>query len=179
MIEHRNSGFVVSNGLVPVNTICDRIGKGKTIDKLIAMFPKLKEEDIFEAIHFYADNVEVPQADVDKLLALVNVGSKADETIIEVMNLHQVVYIKLVALGHSLYSEQKDFAGLMNQGLRIACLDNIESMENEKELLSEIHGLVQQALTTAVPDVLSDLDRTKADLDYEEYKHKRNLNNGS
>ena len=28
------------------------------------------------------------QADVDKLLALVNVGSKADETIIEVMNLH-------------------------------------------------------------------------------------------
>ena len=67
----------------------------------------------------------------------------------------------------------------MNQGLRIACLDNIESMENEKELLSEIHGLVQQALTTAVPDVLSDLDRTKEDLDYEEYKHKRNLNNGS
>jgi len=179
MIEHRNSGFVVSNGLVPVNTICDKIGKGKTLDTLMKVFPKLKEEDIFEAIHFYADNVDVPNADVDKLLALVNVGSKADETIIEVMNLHQVVYIKLVSIGHALYKDQKDFAGLMNQGLRICCLDNIESMENETELLSEVHGLVQQALTTAVPDVLGDMERTKEDLDYNEYVHKRNLKNGS
>ena len=54
MIEHRNSGFVTTNGLVPVNTICDKIGKGKTMDTLLKMFPKLNTEDVFEAIHFYA-----------------------------------------------------------------------------------------------------------------------------
>ena len=84
MIEHRNSGFVTTNGLVPVNTICDRIGKGKNMETLLKMFPKLSDDDVFEAIHFYSDNVDIPHADTDKLLALVNVGSKADETIIEV-----------------------------------------------------------------------------------------------
>tara|TARA_B100000614_G_scaffold239050_1_gene238307 strand:+ start:594 stop:1139 length:546 start_codon:yes stop_codon:yes gene_type:complete len=181
MIEHRNSGFVTTNGLVPVNTICDKIGKGKTMDTLLRMFPKLNSEDVFEAIHFYADNVDVPHADTDKLLALVNVGSKAEETIIEVMNLHQVVYIKLVALGHELYgATTNDFASLMNQGLRIACLENVESMEEEKNLKSDVHGLVQEALSSAVPDVLGDTQRTKDDLDYGEFVQRRdNSNNGS
>jgi hypothetical protein len=179
MIEHRNSGFVTTNGLVPVNTICDKIGKGKNIDTLLNMFPKLKQEDIFEAVHFYADNVDVPMADIDKLLQLVNVGKSNEDTIIEVMNLHQVVYIKLVSLGHTLYSDTKDFAKLMNQGLRIACLENLEAMEKQEELKTDVHGLVQQALSSAVPDVLSDMDRTKKDLDYNEFTNTRNNYNGS
>ena len=183
MIEHRNSGFVTTNGLVPVNTICDKIGKGKNMETLLKMFPKLSDDDVFEAIHFYSDNVDIPHADTDKLLALVNVGSKADETIIEVMNLHQVVYIKLVALGHQMYgSTTKDFASLMNQGLRISCLENIESMEQQAELNSEVHGLVQEALSQAVPDVLGDIARTKDDLDYGEFCQRRdklNKTNGS
>lgn len=181
MIEHRNSGFVTANGLVPVNDICDKIGKGKNMETLLRMYPKLKDYDVFEAIHFYADNVDVPHTDVDKLLALVNVGNKAEETIIEVMNLHQVVYIKLVALGHQLYgATTTDFASLMNQGLRIACLENVEAMEQETELKSEVHQLVQEALSSAVPDVLADVQRTKDDLDYGEFQQRRNkIDNGS
>jgi uncharacterized protein (DUF433 family) len=180
MIEHRNSGFVTTNGLVPVNTICDKIGKGKNIDTLLKMFPKLKKEDVFESVHFYADNVDVPIADIEKLLQLVNVGKSNEDTVIEVMNLHQVVYIKLVALGHTYYQSQtNDFAKLMNQGLRIACLENVEAMEKQEELKTDVHGLVQQALSSAVPEVLSDIDRTKADLDYNEFITTRNNYNGS
>ena len=180
MIEHRNSGFVTTNGLVPVNTICDKIGKGKNIDTLLKMFPKLKQEDVFESVHFYADNVDVPIADIEKLLQLVNVGKSNEDTVIEVMNLHQVVYIKLVALGHTYYQSQtNDFAKLMNQGLRIACLENVEAMEKQEELKTDVHGLVQQALSSAVPEVLSDIDRTKADLDYNEFITTRNNYNGS
>ena len=99
------------------------------------------------------------------------------------MNLHQVVYIKLVALGHEMYgATTKDFASLMNQGLRISCLENIESMEQQVELKSEVHGLVQEALSQAVPDVLGDVARTKDDLDYGEFCQRRdkvNKTNGS
>ena len=34
MIERRQSGFVTTNGLVPVDTICSAIGKGKTTQLL-------------------------------------------------------------------------------------------------------------------------------------------------
>lgn len=179
MIERRASGFVTTNGLVPVDTICGMIGKGKTIDSLTRVFSKLNNEDIFEAVHFYSDNANIPSAETDKLLQLINVGKNTDETIIEVINLHQVVYIKLVSLGHYFYSEEKDFAKLMNQGLRVCCLDNVESSETDEELLTELHVLVNQALLSAVPDVLQNVEQTKIDLDYKEYVQRRNNINGS
>lgn len=179
MIERRASGFVTTNGLVPVDTICGMIGKGKTIDSLTRVFSKLNNEDIFEAVHFYSDNANIPSAETDKLLQLINVGKNTDETIIEVINLHQVVYIKLVSLGHYFYSEEKDFAKLMNQGLRVCCLDNVESSETDEELLTELHVLVNQALLNAVPDVLQNVEQTKIDLDYKEYVQRRNNINGS
>lgn len=179
MIERRASGFVTTNGLVPVDIICGMIGKGKTIDSLTRVFSKLNNEDIFEAVHFYSDNANIPSAETDKLLQLINVGKNTDETIIEVINLHQVVYIKLVSLGHYFYSEEKDFAKLMNQGLRVCCLDNVESSETDEELLTDLHVLVNEALLSAVPDVLQNVEQTKIDLDYKEYVQRRNNINGS
>ena len=44
MIERRASGFVTGNGLVPVDTICGMIGKGKTIDTLTRVYHKLSKE---------------------------------------------------------------------------------------------------------------------------------------
>ena len=174
MIERRASGFVTTNGLVPVDTICGMIGKGKTIDSLTRVFSKLNNEDIFEAVHFYSDNANIPSAETDKLLQLINVGKNTDETIIEVINLHQVVYIKLVSLGHYFYSEEKDFAKLMNQGLRVCCLDNVESAETDKNLISDLHIIVNQALVNAVPNIMKNTDSTKSDLDYEEYVQRKN-----
>lgn len=179
MIERRASGFVTGNGLVPVDTLCGMIGKGKTIDTLTRVYHKLSEEDIMEAVHFYSDNIQIPDTDIEKLLTLINVGKHTDETIIEVINLHQIVYIKLVAQGHYYYPEEKDFAKLMNQGLRVCCLDNVESSETDEELLTELHVLVNQALLSAVPDVLQNVEQTKIDLDYKEYVQRRNNINGS
>lgn len=180
MIERRQSGFVTTNGLVPVDIICGMIGKGKTIDALTRIYNKLTKEDVFEAVHFYSDNANIPNAETDKLLQLINVGKSSDETIIEVINLHQTVYIKLVAMGHYFYPEEKDFAKLMNQGLRVCCLDNVESSEDNEELLTDLHVLVNEALLNAVPDIMSNVEQTKGDLDYEEYIHRRNnLKDGS
>jgi|TARA_B110000444_G_scaffold248120_1_gene271615 hypothetical protein len=174
MIERRQSGFVTTNGLVPVDTICSAIGKGKTLDALTRVYPKLTHEDIYEAIHFYSDNTNIPMADTDKILQLVNVGKGAQDTVIEVTNLHQVVYIKLVASGHYYYPQESNFAKLMNQGLRICCLDNVVSVEEGKDFDSELHVLVNEALHRAVPDILTDIERTKKDLDYDEYIQRRN-----
>ena len=174
MIERRQSGFVTTNGLVPVDTICSAIGKGKTLDALTRVYPKLTHEDIYEAIHFYSDNTNIPMADTDKILQLVNVGKGAQDTVIEVTNLHQVVYIKLVASGHYYYPQESNFAKLMNQGLRICCLDNVIAVESEQEFDTELHVLVNEALHRAVPDILTDIERTKKDLDYDEYIQRRN-----
>ena len=174
MIERRQSGFVTTNGLVPVDIICSAIGKGKTLDALTRVYPKLTHEDIYEAIHFYSDNTNIPMADTDKILQLVNVGKGAQDTVIEVTNLHQVVYIKLVASGHYYYPQESNFAKLMNQGLRICCLDNVVSVEEGKDFDSELHVLVNEALHRAVPDILTDIERTKKDLDYDEYIQRRN-----
>ena len=174
MIERRQSGFVTTNGLVPVDTICANIGKGKTLEALSRIYPKLTDEDVYEAIHFYSDNTNIPMADTDKILQLVNVGKGADDTIIEVTHLHQVVYIKLVATGHYFYPQESNFAKLMNQGLRICCLDNVITVEEEREFDTELHVLVNEALHRAVPDILTDIERTKKDLDYDEYIQRRN-----
>lgn len=175
MIEKRKNSFVTSNGLVPVDVICNKIGQGKTIDMLQQIFPKLTQEDIFESIHFYAENTVIPDAETKSLLEVLNTGTP-EEIIIEVINLHQTVYLKLLATGHKEYPEFTDFAKLMNQGLRICTLENIESFEDNQMLVEPLHLLVNEAMQIAVPDIINDFDLTKADLDYSEFIERRGSN---
>lgn len=173
MIEKRAKAFVTSKGLVPVDKIAAEIGKGKTIMGLQRLFPMLDVNDIFEAVNFYAENTSVPLIEEEKMLTLANVGKNKDDIIIEVVNLHQVIYLKLVAEGYKLYPETKDFAELMNQGLRICCLKNIDSIESNTAITDELRSLVNNALFIACPEVNEDLQRTKDDLDYAEYLTRR------
>lgn len=168
MIEKRHNAFVVSNGLVPIDTICNKIGQGRTVHMLQDIFPKLTEEDIFEAVHFYAEHTSIPQIETKKLLEVTNTGSE-ENVIIEVTNLHQIVYIKLLSIAYELYPEMDDFAKLMNQGLRICTLENIRYFESNKMLDNELNILVNEAMQNAVPDIVNDFDSTKNDLDYSEY----------
>jgi len=135
------------------------------------IYPKLNAEDIFEAVHFYADNTSVPATESENLISVVNTGT-VDNIVIEVTNLHQIVYIKLLAVGHDLYPEVLDFAKLMNQGLRIITLQNVEMFEANKQIVDELSIAVNDAMQVAVPDVVNDFDLTKEDLDYEEYKER-------
>ena len=173
MIEKRAKAFVTSKGLVPVDLLAAEIGKGKTIMGLQRLFPMLDINDIFEAVNFYAENTNVPLIEEEKMLTLANVGKDKDDIIIEVVNLHQVIYIKLVAKGHTLYPENKDFAELMNQGLRICCLENMESIESNTAITDELRSLVNNALYMACPEVNEDVTRTKEDLDYDEFITRR------
>jgi hypothetical protein len=175
MIEKRKNSFVTSNGLVPVDVICNKIGQGKTIDMLQQIFPKLTQEDIFESIHFYAENTVIPNAETQTLLEVLNTGTP-EEIIIEVVNLHQTVYLKLLGTGHREYPEVTDFAKLMNQGLRICTLENIEDFEDNSILTDPLHLLVNEAMQLAVPDIINDFDLTKEDLDYDEFVARRGSN---
>jgi len=168
MIEKRHRSFVVSNGLVPVDTICNKIGQGRTIHMLKDIFPKLTHADIFEAIHFYAEHTSIPKMETHKLLEVSNTGTD-ENVIIEVTNLHQIVYIKLLSVAYSLYPEIDDFAQLMNQGLRVCTLENIRCFESNKLLDNELNILVNEAMQVAVPDIVNDFASTKNDLDYSEY----------
>ena len=180
MIEKRQKSFVTSNGLVPVDNICNKIGSGKTIELLLSMYPKLNKEDIFEAVHFYADNTSIPSMDNEKLLKVENTGPEPDDVVIEVTNLNQIVYIKLLSIGHQYYNEIEDFSRLMNQGLRIVTLLNIESFEEGTIVQDELGLVVNEAMQMAVPDIINDFDSTKIDLDYDEFKtRKKNTQNGS
>jgi hypothetical protein len=175
MIEKRRNSFVTSNGLVPVDAICNKIGQGRTIEMLQGIFPKLTEEDIFESVHFYAEHTQIPQAEQEHLLDVQNTGT-TDEIVIEVVNLHQTVYLKLLSVGHREYAEVRDFAKLMNQGLRICTLENIEMFENNEVLTDPIHLLVNEAMQIAVPDVINNFETTKDDLDYAEFIERRGDN---
>ena len=175
MIEKRAKSFVTSNGLVPIDAICNKIGQGKNIESLTAIYPKLNVEDIFEAVHFYADNTSVPTTDPENLLTVQNTGSH-DNIVIEVTNLHQIVYIKLLAIAHDMYPELLDFAKLMNQGLRICTLRNVEMFENNQQITDEMCIVVNDAMQMAVPDIVNDWVMTKEDLDYNEYKERQDRN---
>jgi uncharacterized protein (DUF433 family) len=175
MIEKRKNSFVTSNGLVPVDVICNKIGQGKTIDMLQQIFPKLTDEDIFESIHFYAENTIIPDAETQNLLEVLNTGTP-EEIVIEVVNLHQSVYVKLLATGHREYPEVTDFAKLMNQGLRICTLENIEDFEDNNMLTEPLHLLVNEAMQIAVPEIINDFELTKEDLDYTEFVARRGSN---
>ena len=161
-----------------VDNICNKIGTGKTIEMLLQMYPKLTKEDIFEAVHFYADNTSIPSMDTDKLLKVENTGTQ-DEIVIEVTNLNQIVYIKLLSVGHEYYKEIEDFSRLMNQGLRITTLLNIEQFEDNIVLKDELGLVVNEAMQLAVPEIVNDFDMTKNDLDYNEFKNRRSTIDGS
>lgn len=173
MIEKRHKAFVTSNGLVPVDAVCNSIGSGKTMFSLQQIYPKLTKEDVFECIHFYADNTQFPQADSSALLDVQDVGEGGQITI-EVTNLHQIVYLKLMSKGHQLYPEIEDFAQLMNQGLRIATLENIEAKEAGQEVNNELNYLVNDAMLRTVPKVMMETEETKNDLDFDEFNKRRN-----
>jgi len=61
----------------------------------------------------------------------------------------------------------------MNQGLRIATLENIEAKEAEQEITDDINFLVNDAMLRTVPKVMADLEETKHDLDYDEFVRRR------
>ena len=168
MIERRHKGFVVDKGLVPVANICESIGTGKSMDEILTMYPTLGMADVFEAIEFYAMNTQIP-ADLDQnqLLRLVNVGG--DDVVLEVTNINQIVFLKLVELGKRYYKRVSNFATCMNNGLRISCLENIIAEQEGKDLQNDLHSLVKGCLLETTPVVFKNAEQTKEDLDYDEY----------
>ncbi|MDC1040304.1 DUF433 domain-containing protein [bacterium] len=168
MIERRHKGFVIEKGLVPVANVCESIGTGKSMDDILKMYPTLGMADVFEAIEFYALNTQIPaNMNQDQLLKLVNVGG--DDIVLEVTNINQVVFLKLVELGKRYYRRVSNFATCMNNGLRISCLENIMAAEEDRVLENDLHDLVRQCLMETTPDIFDNPAQTKEDLDIEEY----------
>ena len=95
MIEKRAKAFVTSKGLVPVDKIASEIGRGKTLLGPKRLFPMLNEEDVFEAVEFYAENTSLPLMEEEKMLTLANVGKDKNDIIIEVTNLHPSNLLKV------------------------------------------------------------------------------------
>ena len=89
------------------------------------------------------------------------------------------MYIKLLSVGHEYYKEIEDFSRLMNQGLRITTLLNIEQFEDNIVLKDELGLVVNEAMQLAVPEIVNDFDMTKNDLDYNEFKNRRSTIDGS
>jgi len=169
MIEKRQNAFVVTNGLVPVDGICDKIAAGATFGKLHDLFPTLDRQDVVDAICFYAENTTLPTTKDDQLLDLINVGKDEFDVVIEITRLHQVPYMKLLATSLAYYPHQDSFTSLVNQALRICCLRVIDKQEAGITDITDIEALVNSALLRNIPNVLVDIERTRQDLDYEEY----------
>tara|TARA_B100000902_G_C27313927_1_gene920091 strand:- start:3477 stop:4016 length:540 start_codon:yes stop_codon:yes gene_type:complete len=168
MIERRHKGFVIDKGLVPVANVCESIGTGKSMDEILRMYPTLGMADVFEAVEFYALNTQIPaNMSQDQLLKLVNVGG--EDIVLEVTNINQVVFLKLVELGKRYYRRVSNFATCMNNGLRISCLENIIAAEEDRELDNDLHELVRECLMEETPGIFENPAQTKEDLDYEEY----------
>lgn len=167
MVEKRFRTFVTSNGLVPVDTICDAIGSGASMAKLTRSFP-IRNEDVLDCINFYAENTTLPSMVEDRLLDLVNVGSD-QEVIIEIIKLHQIVYIKLLAVCLKYYPYSVNFSTMVNQALRVCCLNIIDKLDKNIAITDPIELLVQDALKRNIPEVLVDREKTKEDLDFDQF----------
>jgi len=169
MIEKRQNTFVVTNGLVPVDGICDKIAGGATFGKLYDLFPTIDRQDVVDAISFYAENTTLPSTHDEQLLDLINVGKDEFDVVIEITRLHQVPYMKLLATALEYYPHTDSFTGLVNSALRICCLVVLDKQERGETQFTEIETLVNSALVRNIPNVLVDIERTRQDLDYEEF----------
>lgn len=169
MIEKRQSTFVITNGLVPVDGICDKIAGGATFGKLYNLYPTLDRQDIVDAISFYAENTVMPNTSDEQLLDLINVGKDEFDVVIEITRLHQIPYMKLLATSLKYYPHHESFTSLVNLALRICCLRIIDKKESGITEMTDAETLVNSALLRNIPNVLVDIERTRQDLDYEEY----------
>ena len=177
MIVKRNRAYVTSKGLVPIDSVCDLVSTGKNMDFVLKSFPMLNHNDVFECVDFYAQNTMVSEnPDTSKLLALTN--TDPEEIVIEVVNINQTVFLKLIEISRRFYPEETDFVKSMNNGLRICCLQNIERIENgEENMQDRLHNTVYHALLHAAPQVYDDLEKTKEDLDFAEFNKRRTEKN--
>jgi len=174
MIVKRQRAFVLQKGLVPVDTVCNLVSRGIPLFQIQRKFPMLNNNDVFECIEFYAQNTVVPDYDPETLLNLQN--TDPEEIVIEVTNVNETVFLKLVELGKRFYPEEIDFTICMNLGLKVVCLHNIERLErNEEKMQDRLHTAVHQAITRSVPEIYRDLEITKDDLDYQEFKKRENI----
>ena len=173
MIEKRAKTFVTSNGLVPVDSVCDSIGSGYGMEKILRVFP-IDVHDVVDCINFYAENTTIPNTDDETLLDLINVGDDDGEVVIEITRLHQIVYMKLLALSLKYYPKYQNFSTMINQALRICCLTIVDKLDSGEEIDNKLELLVQSALYRHIPGVLIDRERTRSDLDYIEFIELKN-----
>lgn len=167
MVLTRNTTYVTKTGLVPIEEICDNISQGKSIYDVSNRFG-ISNMEIYDAVDFYANNTDLEG--VDQGIKLANSSQAGeDEISLEILSIHETVYLKCISASRKHYPEFDDFVANLNNGIRIIAIENIIDLRNKQPLRSELHKQIHTALLEVIPDFLMDSDKVLRDLDADEY----------
>tara|TARA_B100000900_G_scaffold387517_1_gene378803 strand:- start:1310 stop:1810 length:501 start_codon:yes stop_codon:yes gene_type:complete len=151
-ISNLNGTLVIGALKVPVRNITDAILDRSPVDVIQKRFP-VSVDEIFECLDAIADHDTI---DIHDRLVVVNQSINADEITLATTSIADTIFLKVLQMGRNTDINITDINDLYDIGFRTLAIESYEDKlngDNHLEEVSDIHSIVNSAISNAVPDI--------------------------
>jgi len=151
-ISNFNGTLVIGTLKVPVRNITDAILDRTPVEHIQKRFP-VSIHEIFECLDAIADHDTI---DIQDRLVVVNQSVNADEIILATTSIADTIFLKVLQMGRSKDINITDINDLYDIGFKTLAIESYEDKingDNHLEEISDIHSIVNSAISNAVPDL--------------------------
>tara|TARA_B100001057_G_scaffold391566_1_gene399824 strand:+ start:4009 stop:4509 length:501 start_codon:yes stop_codon:yes gene_type:complete len=151
-ISNLNGTLVIGKLKVPVRNVTDNILDRNPIEKIKQKFP-ISEQEIFECLDAIADHDTI---DIHDRLVVVNQSVNPDDIILATTSIADTIFLKVLQMGRNTNINISDINDLYDVGFRQIAIESYEDKlhgDNSLEEISDIHSIVNSAISNAVPDI--------------------------
>ena len=151
-ISNLNGTLVIGALKVPVRNITDSILDRNPVDVIQKRFP-ISVEEIFECLDAVADHDTIG---IHDRLVVVNQSVDNQEITLTTTSIADTIFLKVLQMGRNTNINITDINDLYEIGFRTLAIESYEdkvSGNNYLEEVSDIHSIVNSAISNAVPDI--------------------------
>ncbi len=151
-ISNLNGTLVIGALKVPVRNVTDALLDRSPLAVIQKRFP-VSEEEIFECLDAVADHDTI---DIHDRLVVVNQSVEHDEITLATTSIADTIFLKVLQMGRNTNINITDINELYEIGFRTLAIESYEDQvngNNQLEEISDIHSIVNSAISNAVPDL--------------------------
>ena len=151
-ITNLNGTLVIGALKVPVRNITDALLDRSPVDVIQKRFP-LSVEEIFECLDAVADHDTIG---VQDRLVVVNQSIDAQEITLATTSIADTIFLKVLQIGRNTNINITNINDLYEIGFKTLAIESYEdkvSGNNHLEEVSDIHSIVNSAISNAIPDM--------------------------
>lgn len=151
-ITNLNGTLVIGDLKVPVRNVTDAFLDRSPVEFIQKRFP-LSVEEIFECLDAVADHDTIG---VQDRLVVVNQSIDAQEITLATTSIADTIFLKVLQIGRNTNINITNINDLYEIGFKTLAIESYEdkvSGNNHLEEVSDIHSIVNSAISNAIPDM--------------------------